>query len=86
MTKRFLQLELGEALKIEATSEGRFPTWGRGVHFPILLQPQPQAWHKALFSESLGTGQMGFPCLPFPGWEDEHLLVLGPHFPDRMGN
>lgn len=26
MTKRFLQLEPGEALKIEATSEGRFPT------------------------------------------------------------
>lgn len=26
MTKRFLQLEPGEALKIEATSEGRFPS------------------------------------------------------------
>lgn len=26
MTKRFLQLEPREALKIEATSEGRFPT------------------------------------------------------------
>ena len=64
MTKRFLQLEPGEALKIEATSEGRFPSWGGG-HFPIVLLPQPQAWHKALFfSESLGTRQMGSPCLP----------------------
>ena len=30
MTKRFLQLEPGEALKIEATSEGRVPSGGVG--------------------------------------------------------
>lgn len=63
MTKRFLQREPGEALKIEATSEGRFPTSG-GRHFPILLLPQPQPWHKALFLRPFGTGQLASPSLP----------------------
>lgn len=44
---------------------GGSPVEGWGGHFPIVLLPQPQAWHKALFfSESLGTRQMGSPCLP----------------------
>lgn len=48
MTKRFLQFQPGEALKIEATNEGRLPT-EEGEHFPILVLPQPRVWPKAMF-------------------------------------
>lgn len=54
MTKRFLQLEPGEALKIEATSEGRFPT-GRALSHsaPTIATSR----NKAVFSQGLGKGR-----------------------------
>lgn len=54
MTKRFLQLEPGEALKIEATSEGRFPT-GRALSHSAPTRATSR--NKAVFSECLGKGR-----------------------------
>lgn len=64
MTKRFLQLEPGEALKIEATSEGRFPT-GRALSHsaPTIATAgtrlcSPNAWGRAdAFTQALGANQ-----------------------------
>lgn len=54
MTKRFLQLEPGEALKIEATSEGRFPT-GRALSHSAPTMATSR--NKAVFSQCLGKGR-----------------------------